>query len=261
MPSWCNCSQSNGWVTCWWWYWWRMKQIRSVRSGCRAGPRRGVGPPGLAVGGQPAFAAVADDAGLEDQILNDEVFVSFEDGPGRAVGQRDDDLVGDGQLGGLGAAWRSRAVLARVAGRPGRRLEGTGGDPGSGLETLEAERSRLRVAGCALLLRWRMISSSCRTSGVRSASGMSGSGIRMARFYQLAGRFTRVIVIIPASESKSETSFLHGPNPESRSSFRQPTPALPPLTAEGAGGPPRLRSAPRSARRRGRQDGGRPGPG
>ena len=56
-----------------------------------------------AIGGQPAFAAVADDAGLEDQILNDEVLVSFEDGLIRAVGQRDEDIFSDGQLGGLGA--------------------------------------------------------------------------------------------------------------------------------------------------------------
>ena len=92
----------------------------------------------LAVGGQPAFAAVADDAGLEDQILNDEVLVSLEDRPGRDVGQGDDDLLGDGQLGGLGALGGAGPFRLRVAGRPGRRLEGAGGDPGSGLEALEA---------------------------------------------------------------------------------------------------------------------------
>jgi len=35
-----------------------------------------------------------------------------------------------------------------------------------------------------------MISRSCRTSGVRSTSGMSGNKIRMARFYQLLGPIT-----------------------------------------------------------------------
>ena len=34
-----------------------------------------------------------------------------------------------------------------------------------------------------------MISRSCSTSGVRSASGMSGKRSRMARFYQLLGPF------------------------------------------------------------------------
>ncbi len=47
-----------------------------------------------AVGGQPAFATVADDAGLEDQILNDEVLVSlfprsaWECRPGRSASRR-----------------------------------------------------------------------------------------------------------------------------------------------------------------------------
>jgi hypothetical protein len=33
----------------------------------------------LALGGQPAFAAVADDARFEDLVLNDEVLVASED--------------------------------------------------------------------------------------------------------------------------------------------------------------------------------------
>ena len=33
------------------------------------------------------------------------------------------------------------------------------------------------------------MSSNCRTSGVHSASGMSGNRSRMARFYQLLGHF------------------------------------------------------------------------
>src|SRR3954451_15681390 len=37
------------------------------------------GDEALPLGGQPTFAAVADDAGLEDQILDDKVFVPLED--------------------------------------------------------------------------------------------------------------------------------------------------------------------------------------
>ena len=52
-----------------------------VRSEVAAGQNIGGegGHQALPIGGQPAFAAVADDAGLEDQILNDEVLVAFED--------------------------------------------------------------------------------------------------------------------------------------------------------------------------------------
>ena len=76
--------------------------------------------------------------GREDQLLDDEVLVALEDGPLRAVGQRDDDLLGDGQSGGLGALGGAGAFGLGIAGRPGRRLEGAGGDPGPGLEALEA---------------------------------------------------------------------------------------------------------------------------
>ncbi len=79
-----------------------------------------------AIRGQPVFAAVANEAGFEDQILNDEVLVALEDGSIRAVGQRDDDLVGDGQLGGLGALGRAGSFRIRVAGWAGRRLQGAG---------------------------------------------------------------------------------------------------------------------------------------
>src|SRR5664279_709082 len=53
------------------------------------------------VAGLPAFAAITDHPGANDEILNHEVFVTFEDRSGWPVGQRDDDLVGNGQLGGL----------------------------------------------------------------------------------------------------------------------------------------------------------------
>jgi hypothetical protein len=92
----------------------------------------------LPTGGQPAFAAIADDAWLEDQLLNDEVLVAFEAGAQRDVGQGDDDLFGDGQLGGLGAFGGARPFGLGVARRSRRRLEGAGNDPGSGLEALEA---------------------------------------------------------------------------------------------------------------------------
>ena len=112
-------------------------QVRSVvAAGQDIG--REWGDQACAVGGQPAFATVADDTGLEDQILNDEVLVSFEDGLIRVVVQRDDDVLGDGQLGGLGALGGAGPFGIGVAGRPGRRLERAGSDPGSGLETLEA---------------------------------------------------------------------------------------------------------------------------
>ena len=90
----------------------------------------------MAIGGQPAFAAVADDAGLEDQILDDEVLVALEDRPGRLVDEGIDILVGDGQLGGLGSLGGAGPFADRVAGRSGRRLEATGGDPGRALRPL-----------------------------------------------------------------------------------------------------------------------------
>src|SRR5882724_7836586 len=70
-----------------------------------------------AIGGLPVFATVEDDAGLEDQILNDEVLVAFEDGLGRDVGQADDNLLGDGQLGGVGAFGGAGPFGIRVARR------------------------------------------------------------------------------------------------------------------------------------------------
>ena len=68
------------------------------------------GNQGLAVEGQPSFAAVAGDLGADDQILNDEVLIPLEGCLGRHVGQRDDDLVGDDQLRGLGSLGRTCAI-------------------------------------------------------------------------------------------------------------------------------------------------------
>ena len=47
------------------------------------------GDQGLAVWGQPAFAAIADDAGLDDQILDNEIFIALEGRPGRLVDEAD----------------------------------------------------------------------------------------------------------------------------------------------------------------------------
>jgi hypothetical protein len=74
----------------------------------------------LAIAGLPAFPAVADDARLEDQVLNDEVLVSLEDGPFRDGGQTDDGFLSDDQLGGLLSLGRAGPFRLRVAGRPGR---------------------------------------------------------------------------------------------------------------------------------------------
>ena len=46
------------------------------------------------IGGQPVFAAVADDARLEFQILNDKVFVSLKTGPGGTSRQQDERFPG-----------------------------------------------------------------------------------------------------------------------------------------------------------------------
>ena len=90
----------------------------------------------LPIGSQPAFAAIADDAGLKDQILYDEVLISFEDGPLRDVGQADDGLLGDGQLGGLGGFGGARPFGIGVAGRSRRRLQGLGAIRGRALRPL-----------------------------------------------------------------------------------------------------------------------------
>src|SRR5215210_41567 len=93
----------------------------------------------LAVGGLPAFAAITDDLRADGEILNDEVFVTFEDRSGWRVGQSDDRLFGDGQLGRLEPLGGTGPLLTRVARRTGRRLQRTGRDERPGLEALETE--------------------------------------------------------------------------------------------------------------------------
>ena len=63
---------------------------------------RQFGDPVLAVGSQPAFATVTDDPRTNDEILNHEVFVTFEDRTGWPLGQRNQDVLGNDQLRGLG---------------------------------------------------------------------------------------------------------------------------------------------------------------
>src|SRR5208337_3862540 len=67
-----------------------------------------------AVGTPPAFAAVTGDPRADLQILNHEVFVTFEGRSGGHVGQRDDDFVGDDQLGGLGPLGGAGPLLTRL---------------------------------------------------------------------------------------------------------------------------------------------------
>jgi hypothetical protein len=92
----------------------------------------------LAVGSQPAFAAITDDLGADDEVLNHEVFVTFEDRIGWRVDQRDDDLVGDGQEGGLEPLGGPGPLLTRGAWRAWRNFQRTGCDQGSGFQTLQA---------------------------------------------------------------------------------------------------------------------------
>src|SRR5271157_3943691 len=140
MPSWSNCSRSNGWVTCcvvilidd------ETDQGRSeVALGSDTFGQGGHQVP--AVGTPPAFAAVTGDPRADLQILNHEVFVTFEGRSGWHVGQRDDDFVGDDQLGGLGPLGGAGPLLTRLTRRPGGMFKGTRRDDRPGLEPLETE--------------------------------------------------------------------------------------------------------------------------
>src|SRR5208337_2679478 len=91
-------------------------------SGLRQRSRRGTGDPRADL-----------------QILNHEVFVTFEGRSGWHVGQRDDDFVGDDQLGGLGPLGGAGPLLTRLTRRPGGMFKGTRRDDRPGLEPLETE--------------------------------------------------------------------------------------------------------------------------
>lgn len=75
--------------------------VESPRYRCALNTREEPGPGVIEKLRLPAFAAVTDDPRADEEILNHEVFVAFEGRSEGRVGQRDDDLVGNGQLGGL----------------------------------------------------------------------------------------------------------------------------------------------------------------
>ena len=104
-------------------------EVATRQNICRKG-----GDHALPIVGQPVFAVVADDARLKDQILNDEVFVSFEDRLRRDVGQANDDFLGDNTI--------SCAVLERFA-EPGRFASGSRGGGGGVSRVLGAIRGRV----------------------------------------------------------------------------------------------------------------------
>ena len=78
-----------------------------------AGQRSGQG---LAVWGPSAFAAIAGDTGLDDEILDNEIFVPLELRPRRLVDQRNDGLGRDRQLGCLGPLVRPGALTTGCGG-------------------------------------------------------------------------------------------------------------------------------------------------
>ena len=52
----------------------------------------------MAIWSLPAFAAIEDDTGLDDQFLDNVLLVALEGRSGRLVDERNDFLVGDDQL-------------------------------------------------------------------------------------------------------------------------------------------------------------------
>ena len=146
MPSWSNCSQEQ-----------RLGDVLVVilmdderdqgRSKVAVGSDVGgqFGHQVLAVGGLPAFAAITDDLRADDEILNHEVFVPFEDRSGWRVGQRDDDLVGNGQLGGLEPLGGSGPLLTGSRGGRGGASRGLGAIMGRVFRPL---RRRISSSSC-----------------------------------------------------------------------------------------------------------------
>src|SRR5471030_671446 len=95
---------------------------------------------GGAVGCDPAFAAIADVVGFEDELLDDEVFVALELGPRWDLLGLDDNLLVDGEFSGLRSFVGARSFWTgrRVWRGPGRKghLELAGSDLGLGFEAL-----------------------------------------------------------------------------------------------------------------------------
>ena len=109
--------------------------------------------------------------------------IRFEGRSGWQVGQRDDDFVGDDQLGGLGPLGGARPLLTGSRGGRGGRSRGPGTMTSRVLSPL---RRRILSSSCWMRSCWvRMISSGCPTRGVFSASGITGRVNGMATFYQL----------------------------------------------------------------------------
>jgi len=77
---------------------------------------RQVSHDGGAVGCDPAFAAIADVVGFEDEILDDEVFVALELGPRWDLLGLDDDLLVDGEFSGLRSFVGAGSFVAGTAG-------------------------------------------------------------------------------------------------------------------------------------------------
>jgi len=76
-----------------------------------------TGHDGLAVGQEPTFAAVTDVVGLDDEALDDEVFVALEPGPWRDQWRLEDDHLVDEELGGLGPLGGAGAFLVGLVRR------------------------------------------------------------------------------------------------------------------------------------------------
>jgi hypothetical protein len=95
-----------------------------------------VGPKWLS-GRTSAGSSITDDPGVDDELLDHEVFVTLEDRSGWRFGQRD-DLVGKGQLSRLESLGGTGPLLTGGARWPGKSFEGTGRDQRSGCQTLQA---------------------------------------------------------------------------------------------------------------------------
>ncbi len=134
---------------------------------------------GPTIGAKPAFATIADDTGLDDQILNDETFEVLEDRCRRFLVQGNDPRVMDGQVSGLGPFVGPRSFPTGCGWLFCRGLQATGSDHGRGLQPLEPSDFVFELLDPLLL------------GGVSSPSGISGKVIDVVGFYQLVSQFAR----------------------------------------------------------------------